>query len=124
MGATARGSVQRTLGRMNAEWGRSMSNQEAKDQGIDLKEVAALIAALEQDLAKVSGGSAGHLQALRDEVETLRNVLNSPKPREGWVREGLHSIRETLETALGTVKGEAIRDWPYVAEIARILGMR
>jgi hypothetical protein len=40
------------------------------------------------------------------------------------VKEALHDIRAALEHALETVEGEAIRDWPYIAEIGRILGMR
>jgi cell division septum initiation protein DivIVA len=92
-------------------------------EGIDLKEVAELISALERDLAKVSTGSAD-VQALRDEVETLRNVLNSPQARKSRVRDALHGIRAAMEHAAETVAGEAIRDWPYLAEIGRILGMR
>jgi hypothetical protein len=102
---------------------RNHSTQETKAQRIDLKEVAELIAALERDLAKVAVGSAD-LRSLKEEVETLRNVLNSPRPREGWVRDGLHDIRAVMEHALGTVAGEAIRDWPYIADIGRMLGMQ
>ncbi len=44
---------------------------------IDLEKVAQLVDALERDLAKVQSGSRD-VQLLRDEVETLKNVLNSP----------------------------------------------
>jgi hypothetical protein len=40
--------------------------------------------ALERDLAKVRSGSRD-LQTLRDEVETLKNVLQSPIRRRHWV---------------------------------------
>lgn len=93
-------------------------NSKPDNQGIDLNEVAKLVAALDQDLAKVEAGSED-LQALRDEVETLRNVLKSPKPRESWIREGLDSISSLMRTSFG----EAVHDWPYVAEIGRILGL-
>ena len=81
-----------------------------------------LVAALEQDLAKVQSGSE-NVQALRDEVETLRNVLNSPVRRHHWVRDGLHSIREVFENALDTAVAEGLKGGRYIAEIGRILGM-
>jgi hypothetical protein len=90
----------------------------ADNRSIDLSEVAKLVAALEDDLQKVAAGSKD-LQALRDEVETLRNVLKSPRPRESWIREGLHSVSSLMKTSIG----EAVKDWPYVAEISRILGL-
>ena len=91
-------------------------------QEVNLEEAAKLIEALEQDLQKVSGDSRD-IQRLRDEVETLRNVLNSPVRRHHWVRDGLHSIREVLENALDTALAEGLKGGRYVAEIGRILGM-
>jgi len=97
----------------------------SKEQGvqeINLEEAAKLIAALEQDLQKVSGDSRD-IQRLRDEVETLRNVLKSPVRRHHWVRDGLHSIRDVLENALDTAVAEGLKGGRYIAEIGRILGM-
>jgi hypothetical protein len=91
-------------------------------QEVNLEEASKLIAALEQDLQKVSGDSRD-IQRLRDEVETLRNVLNSPVRRHHWVRDGLHSIREVLENALDTAVAEGLKGGRYIAEIGRILGM-
>jgi hypothetical protein len=96
--------------------------QDSEREEIDLEQVARLLSAMESDLAQIPAGSE-HLQALRDEVETLRLALASPRPRQGWIREGLHGIRSGLQNALGSVVGEAIKDWPYVAEIGRILGL-
>ena len=89
---------------------------------IDLKEVAKLIEALEQDLKKVQGGSRD-IQLLRDEVETLKNVLRSPVRRHHWVRDGLHGIREGFENVLDTAVAEGLKASRYIAEIGRILGM-
>jgi hypothetical protein len=89
---------------------------------IDLKEVAKLIEALEQDLKKVQGGSKD-VQLLRDEVETLKNVLNSPVRRHHWVRDGLHGIRERFEQALDASVAEGLQAGQYIAEIGRILGL-
>ncbi len=91
-------------------------------QEVNLEEAAKLIEALEQDLQKISGDSSD-IQRLRDEVETLRNVLNSPVRRHHWVRDGLHSIREVFENALDTAVAEGLKGGRYIAEIGRILGM-
>ena len=82
---------------------------------VDLDEVAKLIDSLERDLAAVRTGSSD-VQRLRDEVETLKNVLNSPVRRHHWVRDALHDIREA-------VVAEGIKGGQYVAEIGRILGL-
>jgi len=66
-----------------------MSTPDANKQGtpeIDLDEVAKLLQALEQDLASVKG-DAKDIQRLRDEVQTLKNVLISPVRRHHWVRD-------------------------------------
>ena len=89
---------------------------------INLDEVAKLIEALEQDLKKVQGGSQD-MQLLRDEVETLKNVLNSPVRRHHWVRDGLHGVREAFENALDKAIAEGLKGSRYLAEIGRILGM-
>ena len=98
------------------------ASKEHDAQEIDLEEAAKLVEALEQDLRKVSSDSRD-IQRLRDEVETLRNVLNSPVRRHHWVRDGLHSIREVFENALDTAVAEGLKGGRYIAEIGRILGM-
>jgi len=89
---------------------------------IDFEEVTKLIHALERDLAKVRRGSTD-AQLLRDEVETLKNVLNSPIRRHHWVREGLHAVREAVENGMETVVADGLKAGQYIAEIGRILGM-
>ncbi|HKW37325.1 MAG TPA: hypothetical protein VJO54_05900 [Burkholderiales bacterium] len=89
---------------------------------IDLDEVSRLVQALERDLAKVRKGSRD-VQLLRDEVETLKNVLSSPIRRHHWVREGLHAVRAAVEKALETAVADGLKAGQYVAEIGRILGM-
>ena len=94
----------------------------ASEQQIDLDEVARLIEALERDLKKVQGSSQD-IQHLKDEVETLKNVLKSPVRRHHWVRDALHGIRERIDDALDTAVAEGIEVGRYVAEIGRILGL-
>lgn len=89
---------------------------------IDLKEVEKLLEALEQDLKKVQVGTRD-VQVLRDEVETLKNVLNSPVRRHHWVRDGLHAIRENFENVVDSALSEGLRASRYIAEIGRMLGM-
>src|SRR5256885_4737509 len=102
-----------------------MARNDAKGETskkIDLEKVAQLIDALERDLAKVQSGSRD-VQLLRDEVETLKNVLNSPIRRPHWVREGLHGMRQAIENGLDAVVADGLKAGQYIAEIGRILGM-
>ena len=96
--------------------------EERDPRHIDLDEVARLIEALERDLKNVQGSSQD-VQRLRDEVETLKNVLSSPVRRHHWVRDALHGIRESFDDALDTAVAEGLEVSRYVAEIGRILGM-
>lgn len=89
---------------------------------LDLQEATRLIEALEHDLGKISG-DAHDIQRIRDEVETLRNVLNSPVRRHHWVRDGLHSLRDEFEGLLDTAVSGGLKASQYIAEIGRILGM-
>ena len=91
-------------------------------QEIDFEEAVKLVHALERDLAGVRKGSRD-VQLLRDEVETLKNVLNSPIRRHHWVREGLHAVREAVENGMETVVADGLKAGQYIAEIVRILGM-
>jgi hypothetical protein len=91
-------------------------------QEVDFEEVTKLVHALERDLASVRKGSRD-VQLLRDEVETLKNVLSSPIRRHHWVREGLHAVREAVENGMETVVADGLKAGQYIAEIGRILGM-
>ena len=82
---------------------------------IDLDEVRRMLDALERDLAKVRAG-AQDPQVLREEVERLRALLESPARRHHSVREALHELRLGIEER-GLKLGE------YVTMIGRILGM-
>jgi len=96
------------------------NNDNAKN--IDLEQAAKLIHALERDLAQVRGG-AQDVQRLRDEVETLRNVLNSPVQRHHWVSDSLHDIRSLLDETVDEAIYEGTTISRYAADIARILGL-
>ncbi|HUO43950.1 MAG TPA: hypothetical protein VMT94_03430 [Burkholderiales bacterium] len=92
------------------------------DEKVDLEKVSKLIEALELDLARVRSGSQD-VKRLRDEVETLKRVLNAPLQKHHWIREGLHSVREALDGAVDTAVADTVKAGQYIAEIGRILGM-
>ena len=100
----------------------STPRPDAPEQPIDLDEVARLIDALERDLANAHG-DARDIQRLKDEVQTLKNVLRSPVRRHHWVRDSLHGIRDAFEEALDAAVAKGVRGSQYIAEIGRILGM-
>jgi hypothetical protein len=87
----------------------------------NLERIHALIAELEIELANAPDGA--DLQDLRDEIETLKNVLKSPKVKESWIRESLHSVRSGVEEMTQKVEGTVLKDSPSIAEIGRILGL-
>ena len=102
-----------------------MAKSEGKDdtvKEIDLAEVARLVEALERDLAQVRSGSQD-MQRLRDEVETLKNVLNSPIRRHHWVSDSLHGVRTVLEEAIDVAVAKGLKTGQYLSEIGRILGL-
>lgn len=100
----------------------SEEDKAANAPQIDLAEVERLVDALERDLKQVQGGTRD-VQVLRDEVETLKNVLSSPVRRHHWVRDGLHAIHEGFENVVDSAVAEGLRASRYIAEIGRILGM-
>jgi hypothetical protein len=97
-------------------------NVSGRSGEIDLDEVTKLVQAIERDLAQVRRGSSD-VQLLRDEVETLKNVLSSPIRRHHWVREGLHALRMAFQEGLESVTADGLKAGRYIAEIGRILGM-
>lgn len=100
------------------------SNPQSPDrsQGVDLDAVQKLVTTLEADLSRVREGSAD-MQQLRDEVEALKKLLETPSPAERPVRHALHTVRGTLDREWDIAKSEAFTASRYVAEIGRILGL-
>jgi hypothetical protein len=85
---------------------------------VDLQQVEQLVTALEADLAKVRSGSAD-VQALRDEVDSLKRLLDSQPAAQAPVHERLRSIHRLMDTLVD----DALQGARYVAEIGRMLGM-
>lgn len=85
---------------------------------LDLARVSRLVSDLEAEIARADADEPG-VQALREEVLTLRNMLESPRARQHWITEGLHAVGDAAKA----VRGEVVREGVYATEIARILGI-
>ncbi|MCC7484625.1 MAG: hypothetical protein IT529_06505 [Burkholderiales bacterium] len=102
--------------------GGTDTERRAEPGNLDLEAVARLIDALENDLGRLPADSA-EVRRIKDEVETLRNLLGSPVRRHHWVRDALHDIRAGIDDAVDTVVTEGLEASRYIAEIGRILGL-
>ena len=89
---------------------------------LDLGRIRRLIDELEAEISHAPADATG-VQDLKDEIATLRAVLDAPKKKSGWIADGLHSIRVELERNTKALRGEVVREGAFVAEIARILGL-
>lgn len=89
---------------------------------IDLNEVAKLVAALERDLASVKSGSQD-VQALRNEVDALKNILDSSAPDDHHVSHRLQKIHTIFDDAVDSVVDDAKKAASYAAQIGRMLGL-
>jgi hypothetical protein len=87
-----------------------------------LDRVRRLVTDLEQELANAPP-DLPNMQALKEEIETLKHVLAASEGQEGLVKEKLHSVRGTLQDMTARVENEVLKDTPYIAEIGRILGL-
>ncbi|MBL8383186.1 MAG: hypothetical protein JNM90_08940 [Burkholderiales bacterium] len=85
---------------------------------LDLARVQRLVADLEAEVARASPDEPG-IDDLREEVLTLKSLIESPRPRHHWVADGLHAVREAAQA----VRGEVVRESVYLTEIGRILGL-
>ncbi|MBW6493450.1 MAG: hypothetical protein K0B16_02630 [Burkholderiaceae bacterium] len=89
---------------------------------LDLGRIRRLIDELDAEVANAPGDVSG-VQDLKDEITTLRAVLDAPKQKSGWIAEGLHTIGVQLEQSAKSLRGEVLRESVFAAEIARILGL-
>ncbi len=91
---------------------------------VDLDEVAKLVAALEQDLAKVKAGSRD-LQTLRDEVRALGEALDTKDtPADhSQIGDSLKNIHSMIDNAVDVVIEDTLKAADYVGRIGRMLGL-
>lgn len=94
---------------------------EASRPQINLDEVAKLVDALEQDLARAREDSS-RIEALRAEVEQLRAALGG-SAEERALHEGLSGLRENMHKLSDELISDAFEGSRYIAQIGRILGL-
>jgi cell division septum initiation protein DivIVA len=92
-------------------------------QGIDLDAVQRLVDQLEEDLARVRSGTED-IERVREEVDSLKRLLNAPARPHLSVHDALHRTRSALDRQWAdAARTEAFVASRYIAEIGRILGM-
>lgn len=90
---------------------------------IDYEAAKRLAEDLSAKLSK-SQGDGDQLRALRDEVDSLRDILNGPNAQHFWVTDRLRSMEAIFERAAVELLADGIKAGNYIAEIGRILGVR
>lgn len=98
-----------------------MTSPDKAAAAVDLSEVKRLVDALEADLAQVQSGSKD-VQALRDEVEALREVLQGADAGS-VVAPQLQKVHSSLDDLIDSIEAAALVPADYVARIGRLLGM-
>jgi len=92
------------------------------NENFSLDRVRSLVAAMEHELAHAPADRPD-VQALRQEIDTLKQLLASGDSQHGLVKEKLHTVRGTLQDMTARVESEVLQDSRYIAEIGRILGL-
>jgi hypothetical protein len=108
------------IGEMNQsqlQAGTVSSTQSGNYTGMQMQDVSAMVNDLLAQVRPLEG-----VEDLRDELINLQHLLNAPKPKEGWVKESLRSLRTILENATGGAIGNAVQVAPYVQQIVAMLG--
>lgn len=101
---------------------RTPATPAAQPHDFNLDRVSRLVADLEQELANAPP-DLPNVRALKEEIETLKQVLAAPGDQEVLVREKLHSVHGSLQDMTARVESEVLKDTPYITEIGRILGL-
>jgi len=90
---------------------------------IDVEAAKRLAEDLSRTLAQ-AGSDSDKLRELREEVDSLRDILNGPNSQHFWIIDRLRSIESMFERAAVELLADGIKAGNYLAEIGRILGVR
>jgi hypothetical protein len=94
----------------------------APNKELDPDRIDRLLADLERELENSSPDNPTS-QEIKQEIETLRAMVESRGANRGWSNEEHRSVRTSLHNLIERLEGEVLRDSPYIAEIGRILGL-
>ena len=90
---------------------------------IDIEAAKRLADDLSRTLAQ-AGGDADKMRELREEVDSLRDILNGPNAQHFWITDRLRAIEAIFERTAVELLADGIKASSYLAEIGRILGVR
>ena len=60
--------------------------------------------------------------ALKDDINHVKKILTAPDTPEEKLQQHLKVTHSRLKDLLASLEGEALKDTPYLTELARILG--
>ena len=90
---------------------------------IDIEAAKRLADELSRTLSQ-SGSDSDKMRELREEVDSLRDILNGPNAQHFWITDRLRAIETIFERAAVELLADGIKAGSYLAEIGRILGVR
>lgn len=93
------------------------------NQPLDLDAARRLADDLSKKLAEIQGNGP-KVQALRAEVEALRDILGRSNSEHSWIADRLKAVEAVFERAAVELLADGIKVGGYIAEIGRILGVR
>ena len=83
--------------------------------------ISKLVSDLEQELLLLSNETS-KVAALKDEMTHIKKILASSDTTQENLKEHLKGTHSRLEDLLASLEGEALKDTPYLTELARIIG--
>ena len=93
------------------------------ETNIDIEAAKRLADELSRTLAQ-TGSDSDKMRELREEVDSLRDILNGPNAQHFWITDRLRAIETIFERAAVELLADGIKAGSYLAEIGRILGVR
>jgi hypothetical protein len=97
-------------------------SSDGSSPAFSLDRVSKLVSDLEQELALAPSDSP-KFAALKTEIDSLKQTIAMPDQPTDGLHQHLKGTHSRLEDWIATVEGEALKDTPYLTEMARMLGM-
>ena len=97
-------------------------SSDGSSPAFSLERVSKLVSDLEQELSLAPSDSP-KFEALKVEIDSLKHTLANPDQPTDGLQHHLKGTHSRLEDWIATVEGEALKDTPYLTELARIVGL-